>query len=126
MAKFNSITEQLKGRECKVVLGVLGAAKSRVLKRWKLLDNSITDANNEAKDNVKCAYDIRGGGGLLPSFRYGGACFAIALLDLPRPAHAHTPHTPHTPHTQHPPLHTRAPPRPAPPPHRPHRTHRTH
>ena len=53
MAKFNSITEQLKGRECKVVLGVLTAAKSRVLKRWKLLDNSITDANNEAKDNVK-------------------------------------------------------------------------
>ena len=53
MAKFNSITEQLKGRECKVVLGVLGSAKSRVLKRWKLLDNSITDANNEAKDNVK-------------------------------------------------------------------------
>ena len=53
MAKFNAITEQLKGRECKVVLGVLGAAKSRVLKRWKLLDNSITDANNEAKDNVK-------------------------------------------------------------------------
>ena len=53
MAKFNSITEQLRGRECKVVLGVLGAAKSRVLKRWKLLDNGITDANNEAKDNVK-------------------------------------------------------------------------
>ena len=53
MAKFNAITEQLRGRECKVVLGVLGAAKSRVLKRWKLLDNSITDANNEAKDNVK-------------------------------------------------------------------------
>ena len=32
---------------------MLSAAKSRVLKRWKLLDNSITDANNEAKDNVK-------------------------------------------------------------------------
>ena len=53
MAKFNAITEQLKGRECKIVLGVIGAAKSKVLKRWKTLDNSITDANNEAKDNVK-------------------------------------------------------------------------
>ena len=58
MAKFNSITEQLKGRECKVVLGVLTAAKSRVLKRWKLLDNSITDANNEAKDNVKYLFTL--------------------------------------------------------------------
>ena len=32
---------------------MLSSSKSRVLKRWKLLDNSITDANNEAKDNVK-------------------------------------------------------------------------
>ena len=35
MTKFNAITEQLRGRECKVVLGVLGASKSRVLKRWR-------------------------------------------------------------------------------------------
>ena len=27
--------------------------RAAMLKRWKLLDNSITDANNEAKDNVK-------------------------------------------------------------------------
>ena len=53
MGKLNSITEQLRGKDCKVVLGVLGAAKSRVLKRWKALDNAITDAANEAKDNVK-------------------------------------------------------------------------
>ena len=38
------------------MLGVLGGAKSLVLKRWKLLDNQITDANNEAKDNVKYAH----------------------------------------------------------------------
>ena len=34
---------------------MLGASKSRVLKQWKALDNAITDAANEAKDNVKCA-----------------------------------------------------------------------
>ena len=53
MSKFNSVTEQLKSRECRMVLGVLSAAKSNGLKRWRTLDNSITDAANEAKDNVK-------------------------------------------------------------------------
>jgi dynein heavy chain len=53
MGKLNSITEQLRGKDCKVVLGVLAASKSRVLKRWRALDNAITDAANEAKDNVK-------------------------------------------------------------------------
>ena len=32
---------------------MLAASKSRVLKQWKALDNAITDAANEAKDNVK-------------------------------------------------------------------------
>eukprot|EP00002_Diphylleia_rotans_P021973 TRINITY_DN428_c1_g1_i1.p1 TRINITY_DN428_c1_g1~~TRINITY_DN428_c1_g1_i1.p1 ORF type:complete len:4548 (+),score=958.95 TRINITY_DN428_c1_g1_i1:229-13872(+) len=53
LAKLNSVAEQLKGKECKVVLGVCMAAKSKLLRRWKLLDNQITDATNEAKDNVK-------------------------------------------------------------------------
>ena len=53
MAKFNSITEQLRGRECRAVVGTLAAAKSRALRRWRALDNAITDAANEAKDNVK-------------------------------------------------------------------------
>ena len=53
MAKFNSIAEQLKRKECKMVLGVLLAAKHKSLKRWKVVDNAITDSLNEAKDNVK-------------------------------------------------------------------------
>eukprot|EP00741_Cyanophora_paradoxa_P017811 tig00021017_g17202.t1 len=53
MAKFNSLTEQLKEKDAKIVIGVLTAAKSKHIKRWKLLDNQITDAANEAKDNVK-------------------------------------------------------------------------
>ena len=33
-----SITEQLKGKECKAVIGVLITAKSRLLKKWKTMD----------------------------------------------------------------------------------------
>ena len=36
-----------------MVLGVLLAAKHKSLKRWKVVDNAITDSLNEAKDNVK-------------------------------------------------------------------------
>jgi dynein heavy chain, axonemal len=53
MAKFNSITEQLKSKDCKVVLGVTHQARSPVHKRWKGLDVHITDAANESKDNIK-------------------------------------------------------------------------
>jgi dynein heavy chain len=53
MGKFNSITEQLKQPACKTLLAVLQMAKARVMKRWRTLDNTITDATNEAKDNVK-------------------------------------------------------------------------
>eukprot|EP00960_Hanusia_phi_P009624 279741-Hanusia_phi.AAC.2 len=53
MAKFNSVAEQLKSKEAKFVLGVVTTAKSKIFKRWKTIDNSITDSLNEAKDNVK-------------------------------------------------------------------------
>ena len=53
MAKFNSVAEQLKSKEAKFVLGVVTTAKSKIFKRWKAIDNSITDSLNEAKDNVK-------------------------------------------------------------------------
>lgn len=49
MAKFNSITDQLRGKKCKTVLGVLKYAKSPLLNSWKTLDIKITDAANEAK-----------------------------------------------------------------------------
>ena len=32
MAKFNSLLDQIKGAECKAVVGVLHAAKSKLLK----------------------------------------------------------------------------------------------
>ena len=53
MANFNSITELLKTKDCKLVLGVCGTGKTRSYARWKALDLQVTDAANEAKDNVK-------------------------------------------------------------------------
>lgn len=37
MAKFNSLLEQIKSPRCKATVGVLHAAKSKVLKQWKQL-----------------------------------------------------------------------------------------
>ena len=53
MAKFNSITEQLKSKECRTVLGVAVAARSKAHRRWKDINMAVTDAANESKDNVK-------------------------------------------------------------------------
>ncbi|KAJ1555489.1 Dynein heavy chain 8, axonemal, partial [Nowakowskiella sp. JEL0078] len=59
MVKFNSITDQLKSPICKKVIGILTAVKSRALLRtWKDLDNRVTDAANESKDNVKYLYTL--------------------------------------------------------------------
>ncbi|KAI8902513.1 dynein heavy chain and region D6 of dynein motor-domain-containing protein [Globomyces pollinis-pini] len=59
MVKFNSITDQLKSPVCKKVIGILNAVKSRaLLKTWKDLDDRVTDAANESKDNVKYLYTL--------------------------------------------------------------------
>ncbi len=41
MSNFNSITEHLKTKECKLVLGVCAAAKSKGYARWKSLDIQV-------------------------------------------------------------------------------------
>ncbi|CAH1269411.1 DNAH5 [Branchiostoma lanceolatum] len=58
MSKFNHLLDQIKGHEVKSVLGCLQAAKSKLVATWRELDNRITDAANEAKDNVKFLYTL--------------------------------------------------------------------
>ena len=35
---LSNIMEQLKGKECKTVIGVLITSKSKVIKKWKAVD----------------------------------------------------------------------------------------
>ena len=58
LARFSSLTESLRSQECKSVVSLLIASKSKVLKVWRELDGRITDCTNEAKDNVKYLYTL--------------------------------------------------------------------
>jgi Dynein heavy chain, N-terminal region 1 len=40
-------------KDARIVLGVCGAARTKVYKRWRDLDAQLTDAANEAADNIK-------------------------------------------------------------------------
>jgi len=69
MQRLTSITEQLKRKDCKTVFGLLSTltkvsadlAKQKIvllLRRWKQIDVNITEAANEAKDNVKYLFTL--------------------------------------------------------------------
>jgi len=56
---LSNLTEQLKTKECKSVVSALITVKSKVLKRWKVIDTGITDAQNECRDKVKFLETLR-------------------------------------------------------------------
>ncbi|MEE6465421.1 hypothetical protein FKM82_006550, partial [Ascaphus truei] len=58
MSSFNSLLDEIKSPKVKKVISILQAAKSRILKHWKELDCNVTNAANEAKDNVKYLYTL--------------------------------------------------------------------
>ncbi|PSN47670.1 Dynein heavy chain 8 [Blattella germanica] len=58
LAKFTSIVEHLKSQKCKHFIQFLTQCRSKLLKKWKILDNRITDATNEAADNIKYLYSL--------------------------------------------------------------------
>ncbi|XP_075210479.1 dynein heavy chain 8, axonemal kl-3 [Lycorma delicatula] len=53
LAKFTSIVEHFKTPECKTFVQLLVQAYSKLVKKWKSLDNRITFSVYEATDNVK-------------------------------------------------------------------------
>lgn len=69
MRRLTSIMEQLKTKECKSVIACLSALTKNpqdqnrqklfsLLRRWKEIDINITEAANEAKDNVKYLFTL--------------------------------------------------------------------
>ncbi|UJR23298.1 hypothetical protein I4U23_026313 [Adineta vaga] len=58
MTKFNFLLDQIKSPNVRGVLTILQTAKSKLIQQWKALDIKITDAANEAKDNVRYLYTL--------------------------------------------------------------------
>ncbi|KAJ2947929.1 hypothetical protein O0L34_g9722 [Tuta absoluta] len=59
LTSFTSIIEHIKSDPCQMYIHTLIRVNSKLLKKWKILDNSVTDFYNEAFDNVKYLYALQ-------------------------------------------------------------------
>ncbi|XP_052742928.1 dynein axonemal heavy chain 8 [Bicyclus anynana] len=58
LTSFTSIIEHIKSEPCQMYIYTLIRAKSKLIKKWRLIDNQVTDYFNEAFDNVKYLYAL--------------------------------------------------------------------
>ncbi|KAJ8736205.1 hypothetical protein PYW08_006861 [Mythimna loreyi] len=58
LTTFTSIIEHIKSEPTAMYIHTLIRAKSKLLKKWRQLDNMVTDYYNEAFDNVKYLYAL--------------------------------------------------------------------
>ncbi|XP_047042441.1 dynein axonemal heavy chain 8-like [Helicoverpa zea] len=58
LTTFTSIIEHIKSEPTIMYIHTLITAKSKLLKKWKQLDNNVTDFYNEAFDNVRYLYAL--------------------------------------------------------------------
>ncbi|XP_045497912.1 dynein axonemal heavy chain 8 [Colias croceus] len=58
LTTFTSIIEHIKSDPCQMYIHTLIRAKSKLIKKWRALDNQVTDFYNEAYDNVKYLYAL--------------------------------------------------------------------
>ncbi|XP_026319440.1 dynein heavy chain 8, axonemal-like [Hyposmocoma kahamanoa] len=58
LTTFTSIVEHIKSDPCQMYIFALIKAKSKLLKKWKKLDNQVTEYFNESSDNVQYLYAL--------------------------------------------------------------------
>uniref|UniRef100_H2ZG63 Uncharacterized protein n=1 Tax=Ciona savignyi TaxID=51511 RepID=H2ZG63_CIOSA len=57
-ARFDCLLSEIRKPRVRAITAALHALKSKAIKKWREMDSLITDATNEAKDNVRYLYTL--------------------------------------------------------------------